>query len=318
MKKLNLMKLASLVIALLATSSLFAQGLKDVRFNEVLVKNTNNILNPEGERVGWIEITNIGFTTIDLGGCYLEKITPNGKSTHTIPKGLKSTVLAPQNYIVIFTGSANQGPLSAIFNLEDATGINLYDASGKLVLDRINLNPNSAKSDVSMVRPLVDRSTLSGRTLDIDKDTRSTNLVESLTLTPNESNEPIALKSRAEAFLIRDPSGVGMAVVAMSVVFLALLSLFLIFQQVGNAMQRMGRRDQAKLDADKAKTTPSSAPVKATPDFNSEILVAIAFAIDRYNRDMEEAHVLTINRTAKAYSPWSSKIHGLTQLPNRK
>ena len=32
----------------------------------------------------------------------------------------------------------------------------------------------------------------------------------------------------------------------------------------------------------------------------------------------QESEMLTINRIARAYSPWNSKIHGLTQLPEKK
>ena len=49
-------------------------------------------------------------------------------------------------------------------------------------------------------------------------------------------------------------------------------------------------------------------------------LTAIAVALKLYKSDLHdrESEVITINRITRAYSPWNSKIHGLTQLPTRK
>jgi Na+-transporting methylmalonyl-CoA/oxaloacetate decarboxylase gamma subunit len=53
---------------------------------------------------------------------------------------------------------------------------------------------------------------------------------------------------------------------------------------------------------------------------DAEIVAAIAVALKLYKSDLHdrESEVLTINRITRAYSPWNSKIHGLTQLPTRK
>lgn len=53
---------------------------------------------------------------------------------------------------------------------------------------------------------------------------------------------------------------------------------------------------------------------------DAEIVAAIAVALKMYKSDLHdrESEVLTINRITRAYSPWNSKIHGLTQLPKHK
>lgn len=50
---------------------------------------------------------------------------------------------------------------------------------------------------------------------------------------------------------------------------------------------------------------------------SGDIEAAIATALYLYSSDVHDLEntVLTINRTAKMYSPWSSKIYGLTQNP---
>ena len=53
---------------------------------------------------------------------------------------------------------------------------------------------------------------------------------------------------------------------------------------------------------------------------DQEIAAAIITALKLYKSNLhdQESEILTINRITRAYSPWSSKIHGLTQLPERK
>ncbi len=51
---------------------------------------------------------------------------------------------------------------------------------------------------------------------------------------------------------------------------------------------------------------------------HGEELAAIALALYRYRNDLHdiESSVITINKVARAYSPWSSKIYGLRQFPS--
>ena len=48
-------------------------------------------------------------------------------------------------------------------------------------------------------------------------------------------------------------------------------------------------------------------------------LVAVAIALYKYSETLHDAEtlVLTINKASKVYSPWSSKIYGLRQYPNK-
>ncbi len=56
------------------------------------------------------------------------------------------------------------------------------------------------------------------------------------------------------------------------------------------------------------------------PMISDEEIVAIATAMKIYKGALhdKESEVLTILNIKRAYSPWNSKIHGLTQLPDRK
>ncbi len=120
----------------------------------------------------------------------------------------------------------------------------------------------------------------------------------------------------SEVIAVRDPYGVGMAAVAMSVVFLALLMLYLVFKQVGKyliAAQDRRRRKQEQVDV-------KPVAVESTGDISGDVYAAITAAIHLYNEELhdEENAVLTINKVSRTYSPWSSKIHGLNTYFNRR
>lgn len=53
---------------------------------------------------------------------------------------------------------------------------------------------------------------------------------------------------------------------------------------------------------------------------HEEEIAAIATALKLYRSALhdKESEVLTILSIKRAYSPWNSKIHGLTQMPDRK
>lgn len=59
---------------------------------------------------------------------------------------------------------------------------------------------------------------------------------------------------------------------------------------------------------------------KTEVSLHEEEIAAIMTALKLYKSDLhdKESEVLTILSVKRAYSPWSSKIHGLTQLPTRK
>ena len=58
----------------------------------------------------------------------------------------------------------------------------------------------------------------------------------------------------------------------------------------------------------------------AVAEVEDEVIAAIATALKIYRGALhdKESEVITIQSIKRAYSPWNSKIHGLTQLPDRK
>ncbi len=122
--------------------------------------------------------------------------------------------------------------------------------------------------------------------------------------------------SRAELFRRQDPTGGLMAATAISVVLLSLATLFLLFKGIGILVRRLTAPRPVKVVTQEEDTIVTAAP----DEVEGDVFAAIAIAIFQYSRDLHDVEntVLTINRGAKAYSPWSSKIYGLRQIPDKK
>lgn len=65
---------------------------------------------------------------------------------------------------------------------------------------------------------------------------------------------------------------------------------------------------------------PAGSPAVVQGQLHEEEIAAIATALKLYRGAMHdrESEVLTILNIKRAYSPWNSKIHSLTQLPDKK
>ncbi|MFA6235638.1 MAG: OadG family protein [Bacteroidota bacterium] len=106
-------------------------------------------------------------------------------------------------------------------------------------------------------------------------------------------------------------NGPTVTVVGMFVVFSALAIMSLTIYYIARLSQRSFR-----------KPTEGNAPVAGTAlktAVSGEIIAAIAIALERQinqYHDQEDA-VLTIKRVSRPYSPWSSKLHGITRPPDR-
>ena len=108
-----------------------------------------------------------------------------------------------------------------------------------------------------------------------------------------------------------------MAGIGFGVVFLVLVLLIYIMRGMGWVFTRQKK-------AEKVAKAAAAGIAVAEDDHEAitdqEIAAAIITALKLYKSNLhdQESEMLTIHRITRAYSPWSSKIHGLTQLPERK
>ena len=60
-----------ILVGLTAVVAAFGQGAFSFKINEVVVSNTDGLIDEYGERTGWIEIANTSWGTNNLRSCYL-------------------------------------------------------------------------------------------------------------------------------------------------------------------------------------------------------------------------------------------------------
>lgn len=101
------------------------------------------------------------------------------------------------------------------------------------------------------------------------------------------------------------------ALISICLVFFTLVLLVFIMKGFGYAFTR--RQDSL------APVSAANKPV-VRGQLHEEEVAAIATALKMFRSDLHdrESEVLTILSIKRAYSPWNSKIHGLTQMPERK
>ena len=109
------------------------------------------------------------------------------------------------------------------------------------------------------------------------------------------------------------PDMLLMAGVGFLMVFTVLVLLIFVMKGMGWVFTRQKK-------AAKVATKGAAAADEHEAITDQEIAAAIITALKLYKSNLhdQESEILTVNRITRAYSPWSSKIHGLTQVPERK
>ncbi len=100
-------------------------------------------------------------------------------------------------------------------------------------------------------------------------------------------------------------------VISIALVFMVLVLLVFVMKTFGLVFAEKPQRKLAVVD---------SAKPLSEGQLHEEEIAAITAALKLYKSALHdrESEVLTILNAKRAYSPWNSKIHGLTQLPDRK
>ncbi|MFC2411495.1 MAG: OadG family protein [Bacteroides sp.] len=117
-------------------------------------------------------------------------------------------------------------------------------------------------------------------------------------------------QSVQEKFLEHDPDGIGITVIAMSVVLSALAVLSIVFILVSRLVNMKWGKSAAPSVTKEGKRMPR-------PKDRDAVVVAISMALHEHAMNLrdEEMVNLTIEQISRRYSPWSSKVY--TVLNNR-
>ena len=307
-----------LLLAFITIMGVQAQRVAFFRINEVLVINEDNFVDDYGKKYPWIEIYNSSPATIDIGGCFLTNDLNNPK-LYPIPKGDVLTKVKPRQHLLFW---ADDNPYHGTFHLNFTLDsikpnfIALYDSDGRTLIDSITV-PAGQKADISygLVEDGWTQARLKEELRLNPLYKRGSNLwVNYDKVTPSANNVVLDTNERIENFKENDKMGWGMTVTAMSVVFLGLILLYLFFKLVGNIAVWLSRRRAMKASG------LSKEQAILISGESGAVFAAIAMAIHEIteNEHDDENTVLTIKNVARNYSPWSSKIYSLRELPKKK
>ena len=301
MRYIKQLTIAGFLVLLLSSSLVLrAQSSIDLRINEILVYNDSNYVDDFGKHSPWIEIFNSAYNTVDIGGLYLTDDMSN-PTKYQIAKGQTMTRIPKRSYIVFWADNKpSHGILHTNFILEPGKTIALFDGNGRTLIDSLTI-PYTVKRNISYGR--VDDG---GLVWD--------NLPKT---TPNSNNNTAPVITSGDKFKVHDPTGVGMALIAMGVVFTGLATLFFFFKMTSRVLGMDVKKQLMARSASRAKAGKAEMAEKGEAGLaiTGEINAAIAMTIHLYSSELHDAEntVLTINKVSRTYSPCSSKIYGLNR-----
>lgn len=288
-------------IFFVATISMFtflqAQNANRVRINEVLVNNQNGYVDEYGQKVPWIELFNSSYNNANIEGCFLTN-DRNQPKMYMIPKGDVLTTIEKRQQVVFFAdGKEHRGTFHTNFTL-DSTSENtvyLFDVNGKTLID-------------SAIIPILKADLSWGRPLDGSQEWSILTRV-----TPKANNKTLDTNEKVDKFALKDRLGIGMSLTAMGVVFLILIFLYIFFKVFTIISINLSARREAGVRGEKITTI-------VMDQTSGEVFAAISMALHDLGNDHHDIEnmVLTIARTRRTYSPWSSKIYGLREVPYKK
>ncbi len=313
---MNKKNLGILIVMLMAVcGSAYGQGAKSLKINEVLVKNVDNYQDDYGKHNAWIEIFNTSFASVDVRSCFLtndKRVLKDGLTVeermsmmYPVPKSDVLTHIPPRQHLLFWAdGQPNRGTFHLNFTL-DSIGPNwiaLYDANGKTLIDSVTV-PAHLPADFSYARAE------DGKDVWVIKGGDANNYV-----TPSTNNKTQDKQEKIDGFRKYDANGIGMAIMAMAVVFSGLILLYISFRIIGSIGVKLGRRNAMRAHGI---TDKKEAKEKSIGTESGEVFAAIAMALHEYQDNVHDVEdtILTINKVKRNYSPWSSKIYTLRQSP---
>ncbi len=303
-------KITFLFVALAAiTLTASAQSRKSLRINEVMVENATSVVDDYGYRNGWVELFNSNFAPLEISSIYITD-DPSNPTKYPVPLGDVNTRIPKRQHILFWAdGEPERGTFHMNFRLKPGQDnyIAIYDADGKTLIDEVTI-PAALLADQTYAR----RVDGEGEGADAwHVRTGEGNLY----ITPSGNNIIKDGNVKVAMFSREDRNGFAMTIMAMGIVFSALLLLSICFYIISKIGERVSKVNKVKSQGQ----TMREVPRDEHPDNDSgEVIAAIVMALHEHldTHDRENT-VLTINKVKRAYSPWSSKIYSMRELPHR-
>lgn len=311
-KRLSLLLAAVCLVA----GGAFAQGLKSLRINEVMVVNDASLVDEYGHRTAWFELFNGNFAPLDISSVYIttdttfknkkEMTLADKNKMYAVPLGDPRTKMAKRQYVVFHADNKpTRGTFHTDFSLIPGQDnwIAIFAADGTTIIDSVTI-PASLLPGQSYARITDGDGEWAVRSDNPD--------VKDDYITPGSANIIRGSNHKIDDFHEKDANGFAMTIMAMCIVFSALLILCLCFYGIGAIGKYFSRVKKAQA------TGVAVEEISREQHDTGEAIAAVVMALHEHlNAHDTESTVLTINKVKRAYSPWSSKIYGLRELPHK-
>ncbi len=303
-------KLLILLVAVAACcTAVNAQGRRGLRINEIMVQNDSNYVDDYGRHGAWIELFNSTYAPMEISSVFITNDSLQPKK-YPVPLGDVNTEIPARQHVLFWADSEpSKGTFHLSFSLTpgEDNWIGVYDANGITLIDSITV-PASLLPNTSYAR-ILDGIGTGTEAWEVRQGT------EESYITPSSANKIVDTNGKVERFAEEDAHGFGLTIMAMCIVFSALLLLSLSFYAINRIGARASSRNKMRSQGVDIKTVAK----EERPDHDSgEEIAAIVMALNEHlNAHDLESTILTINKVRKSYSPWSSKIYGLREIPHR-
>ncbi|MBD5211130.1 MAG: lamin tail domain-containing protein [Bacteroidales bacterium] len=307
-----------LLLGVMGCLSVAAQSRGGLRINEVMVDNTGSIVDDYGEKGAWVELFNSTFAPLEISSVYITTVKFDNPDSidkalmYAVPLGDVNTRIPKRQHVIFWADSLpTRGTFHTNFVLTPGRDnyIAIYDADGRTLIDEIVV-PADLAAGSSYARKIDGE----GGTNDPEAwEVRDGS--EGKYITPSSNNIIKDTNKKVDTFHERDKRGFALTIMAMCIVFTALLVLCLCFMLISKIGEKITRANKMKSQG----LAPKEVARDARPDHDSgEEIAAIVMALHEHldAHDTEQT-ILTINKVKKSYSPWNSKIYSMRELPKR-
>ncbi len=300
-------RLTLLLVALMAcTLAVSAQGRRGLRINEVMVQNESSVIDDFGNHNAWVELFNSTYAPLEISSVYMTNDSTN-KKMYPVPLGDVNTEIPSRQHVLFWAdGKPSRGTFHMNITLTPGQDnwIGVYDADGLTLIDEVVV-PASLLPDQSYARVAEDQDGWEIRTGEGD-----------LYITPSSNNLIKDTNYKVEMFAEKDANGFGLSILAMCIVFSALLMLSICFYIISRIGAKMSKERKTKATSDLLAETVKADGINVTDNDSGEVIAAIGMALYQHlNAHDLESDILTIRKTKRSYSPWSSKIYNMRQMP---
>lgn len=296
------------VIALVAcVASVSAQGRKGLCINEVMVQNDSSVIDDYGMRHAWVELYNSTHASMEISSVYLTN-DKNNPTLYPVPLGDVNTEIPALQHVLFWAdGEPSKGTFHMSFTINPGETIYIFDADQQTILDQVTI-PVDLAPNTTFARKEDGKGGVNAEAWEVRDGGEKY-------ITPSSNNIIVDTNTKVESFRTLDGNGFVLTLMAMSIVFSALLVLSICFYFISKVGGLVSKINKIRSHGGDPKTvTAEDAPAH---DSGEEIAAIVMALHEHLNAHDQENTILTINKVKKAYSPWSSKIYGLRELPRR-